>query len=384
MGAELVTGKERMQKVSRLLGEYQTSIKRALPDHVKVERYVEQFALALRETPKLIECSQLSLFGSLMECVKLGLAPNTPMGHAWLIPFLNSRQDRNGNWSKVMECQLVIGYQGLIELTRRSGEILKIEARAVFDGDSFDWRYGTDPVINHQPMAEEDAKKMTHVYAVAWLRPGVTQFDVMTLSEVNRIRSMSKSAHKPGSPWNGHFVAMAKKTVLRRLTKSLPMSADLARAVELDEEAELLNRPQRFGSIDIPPARPGTTSLEALAEEAAAAYEGVLGADDGMSDADDADDHARNDQQQAEKTRQGNGAEKTAGKASKSSKRSQRAAQDATEANEQDDSEARTVYPLHPLVKSCGLIDEDERLTLSYLPTMEQPKALNSLLGVEE
>jgi len=51
------------------------------------ERIVRVLALAAYKNPKLREVKPFSLLGALMTCSSLGFEPNTPLGHAYLIPF---------------------------------------------------------------------------------------------------------------------------------------------------------------------------------------------------------------------------------------------------------------------------------------------------------
>ena len=74
------------------------------------------------------------------------------------------------------------------------------------------------------------------VYAVAHLKDGYTQFEVMTRDEVEAIRERSKS--KSHGPWVTDFAEMARKTVVKRLCKYLPLSPQLAAAIELDNRSE--------------------------------------------------------------------------------------------------------------------------------------------------
>ena len=62
----------------------------------------------------------------------------------------------------------------------------------------------------------------------------------MTVQEVEAIRNRSKASEF--GPWVTDFEEMAKKTVLRRLLKRLPLSSEnyaLAQAVEVDNKAAL-------------------------------------------------------------------------------------------------------------------------------------------------
>jgi recombination protein RecT len=144
------------------------------------------------------------------------------------VPFNNRKTGRK-------EVQLIPGYRGLLDLARRSGEILSVDARVVREGDTFDYAFGLDPVLRHRP-ADNPERPITHVYAVIRLKGGGAQFDVLTHKEVEAVRAQSR-ASKDG-PWVSHWPEMAKKTVLKRALKLAPMSVEAHTAVALDELAE--------------------------------------------------------------------------------------------------------------------------------------------------
>ncbi|HBB1586799.1 TPA: recombination protein RecT, partial [Escherichia coli] len=86
------------------------------------------------------------------------------------------------------------------------------------------------------PGENEDAP-VTHVYAVARLKDGGTQFEVMTRKQIELVRSLSKAGNN--GPWVTHWEEMAKKTAIRRLFKYLPVSIEIQRAVSMDEKEPL-------------------------------------------------------------------------------------------------------------------------------------------------
>ena len=71
-----------------------------LPKHFDSERMLKLALGALRTTPKLAGASLSSLLGSVVTCAQLGLEPNTPLGHAYLLPF-DKREKRDGQWVTV-------------------------------------------------------------------------------------------------------------------------------------------------------------------------------------------------------------------------------------------------------------------------------------------
>ena len=233
----------------------QNQIKAALPRHMTAERMARIATTELRKVPKLAQCDPMSFLGAVIQCAQLGLEPGNALGHAYMLPF-DKRGKVNGKWQTVgTEVQLIIGYRGMIDLARRSGQIISLTARTVHQADRFSYRYGLDETIEHIP-AEGERGPITHVYAVAKLKDGGVQFEVMSVADVNRVRDASqgyKSAlqyEKTDSPWMQHYDEMAKKTAIRRLFKYLPVSIEIQRAVTLDEHGEAGISQQNSAVID--------------------------------------------------------------------------------------------------------------------------------------
>lgn len=214
--------------------------------HMKPERMMRLIANALRTTPKLEQCSPMSLLGAMMQCAGLGLEPNTVLGHAYLIPFdKRGKNKQTGRWEVIgTDVQLVIGYKGLIDLARRSGHITSISANIHYSDDEL-WEYeeGTEATLRHRP-GPQDGDKL-HAYAIAKFKDGGHAYVVLPWSQVMKIRDGSqgwqsalKTAtqyNKPvNSPWASHEDEMAKKTAIRALSKYLPLSTEFRDAVEVD------------------------------------------------------------------------------------------------------------------------------------------------------
>lgn len=223
----------------------------ALPKHMTSERMARIVLTEVRKVPKLMECDQMSLMGAVMQASQLGLEPGAALGHCYLLPF-NKRKKEGNQWVTTTECQLIIGYRGMLDLSRRSGQILSLEARAIYEKDHYVIRMGLDSTIEHEPAWElDDRGAPLFFYAVAKLKDGGVQFEVMSVREINAIRDNSQgykaavdaalkyNKEKPDSPWVTHYDEMAKKTVIRRLFKYLPVSIEMQRAVGLDEAADI-------------------------------------------------------------------------------------------------------------------------------------------------
>jgi recombination protein RecT len=225
------------------------TIEAVLPKHISPDRMLKIAMGALRTTPKLMQCTIQSLLGAVVQCAQLGLEPNTPMGHVYLIPFEKKKKER-GEWIVAgTEVQIVIGYRGMLDLARRSGQIVSISAHEVCRNDQFDYSYGLDEHLHHRPAMDERGDVIAF-YAVAKLKDGGHSFEVMSRHQVETIRDNSQgykaaliSAERykknPDTPWVNHFVEMGRKTVTRRLFKWLPMSIEMATAVALDDHSEM-------------------------------------------------------------------------------------------------------------------------------------------------
>lgn len=210
-----------------------------LPKHVGADRMLKIALGALRTTPKLMQARTDTLLGAIIQCAQLGLEPNTPLGHAYLIPFENRSKG-------ITEVQIVFGYKGLIDLARRSGQIVSIAAHEVRENDHFEYEYGLDEKLVHRPCLTGDRGAVTAFYAVAKLVGGGYAFEVMSRADVETIRNESQGwktavrfKKEAQSPWGAHFVEMGRKTVLRRLFKFLPVSIELATAATLDGKASV-------------------------------------------------------------------------------------------------------------------------------------------------
>lgn len=210
---------------------FQKQMALAMPKSMTPDRLTRIVMTECRKTPALMKCAPESFYGAVLQCAALGLEPGSALGHCYLLPFGNGK-DKSGR----PNAQLIIGYRGMIDLARRSGQIVSLQAWTVHAQDTFNYQLGLNPDIEHVPASVADRGPVTHVYAVAKLKGGGVQFEVMSRAEIEKIRSASKAGNS--GPWSSHWDEMAKKTVIRRLFKYLPVSIEAVRAVEIDEKTD--------------------------------------------------------------------------------------------------------------------------------------------------
>jgi recombination protein RecT len=208
------------------------------------DKFVRVALTAIRKSPHLQQAEPLSLLGAIMACAQLGLEPSGPLGQAYLVPFYNSSR-------KVYEVQLILGYQGLIELVYRSGRVTSIVAHAVRERDMFDYEFGTNEFIRHKPPLTPERGEIVASYAVAKLVGGGEVSDVLDRTQIDARRARSRNTSKE-SPWETDYEAMARKSAVRQLFKWLPASVEVQAALGADGKAflDIPDSADDFGNPD--------------------------------------------------------------------------------------------------------------------------------------
>lgn len=202
----------------------QQDVGKALPSGMDPERFIRMTLTEMRRTPKLALCDPATLLGAMMLAAQTGLEPGGPLGQSFLIPRWSGRR-------KVNEAQFQIGYKGLIALAGRSGFL--IQSHTVRTGDGFEYAYGSDEYIWHQPAMNNDGLPILWWAIAHPLAGGKSPFRVIDRNEAEKARSAGKAGDK--SPWmTGFYDAMAEKTAIIRLAGKLPLTTDVAYAIAAD------------------------------------------------------------------------------------------------------------------------------------------------------
>jgi len=191
----------------------------ALPEHLSAERFIRIAGTALTKTPKLMNCTEESFIKCLLDLSAAGLEPDGR--RAYLIPYKTT-------------CSLIIGYQGLVELVRRSGNVSTIHADIVCANDTFEHDRGQ--ILQHTFDARNPRGEVYAVYAELTMADGSRQSEIMQREDVENIRKRSKSAND--GPWATDWNEMAKKTVFRRACKWVTLSSEIQTAIAYGDVSE--------------------------------------------------------------------------------------------------------------------------------------------------
>lgn len=202
------------------------SFKAALPAHIPVERFLRVVMTATQRNPDLVAADRVSLFNSALLAAQDGLLPD---GREGALVIYNTK--KGSDWVKLVQWMPMIA--GILKKCRNSGELSSVEAHTVHANDKFSYRIGIDDQPVHEPDWFGDRGAVVGVYAVAKLKDGTRVSEIMGKTEIEKVRNVSRSKDK--GPWVDWWEEMARKTVLRRLSKRLPISSDLDDLIRRDD-----------------------------------------------------------------------------------------------------------------------------------------------------
>jgi recombination protein RecT len=201
--------------LTRMSGE----LKNALPSHITPEKFQRVVLTVVNMAPDLMKGDRLSLLGACLRCAADGLIPDGR--EAALVMFKG----------KPTYMPMVTG---LLKRARNSGEISTINAHVIHENDDFVIELGDDEKIKHVPAWNRERGKMIGVYAIAKLKDGGVQRAILSAADVAKIKASSAAGN--AGPWGKWEEEMWKKSALRRLTKYLPMDAEVEDLFRRDDE----------------------------------------------------------------------------------------------------------------------------------------------------
>lgn len=225
---------------STMLTQMIPEFQKVLPRSMSAERLCRIAMTEVRKNPTLATCDLQSVIGAIMIGAQLGLEPGV-MGQAYLVPY-NSSYKENGEWKKKMICTFIPGWQGYVDLVSRSGRA-SVWTGAVYEGDEFEARAGSDPYVHHIPDydAEVEGRKLLYTYAVG--RQKGSDTPVVDVWGVSKIKAHRARYNKVGEKHysfkdENNFEMYARKLPLLQVIKYLPKSVELAMTANLEYSAD--------------------------------------------------------------------------------------------------------------------------------------------------
>jgi recombination protein RecT len=235
-----------IDELRRTFAKMEDQFRLALPPHVPVEKFIRTVMTAVQGNQDLVQADRATLFTACLECATDGLLPDGR--EAAIVTFKNNKKG-------TIEAGYMPMVGGLLKMMRNSGEIATVFPNIVCANDEFSyWIDENGEHIKHEPNFD-DRGALTHAYVIARMKDGSVTTEVMSHAEIEKVRACAKA--KDSGPWRDWYGEMAKKTVLRRVSKRLPSSTEIEKALERDD---------KFYDLDAPRANEGTkkSRLETL------------------------------------------------------------------------------------------------------------------------
>lgn len=237
------------ETLNKMSGEIQN----ALPSQIDSNKFIRTTLTAVQMNPQILEADRTSILGSCLKAAQDGLLLD---GREAALVIFNSKT------GKKVQYMPMVG--GILKKIRNSGELKTISSHVVYEKDFFEYELGDEENITHKPFLGEDRGSVIAAYAVAHTKDGGIYRDVMGIGDINKVRASSRAAND--GPWVDWFDEMAKKTVLRRLAKRLPSSADLDQVLQSDNEVVGFVQRQAPVEKDITPKAERPSALQAVVD----------------------------------------------------------------------------------------------------------------------
>ena len=146
---------------------------KTLPPGMTADRFARVALTAVQNNPDLLACNPQSLFNACMKAAQDGLLPDGREGA--IIP-----RKGQATWQPMV--------QGLVAKAKRRGSVTNLVANIVYDGEPFEVLMGDDDRIVHRRELDKVHKgSEVAVYAIATLKDGTKEREVMTWEEVQAV-----------------------------------------------------------------------------------------------------------------------------------------------------------------------------------------------------
>lgn len=256
------------RELRAMVGEYGKAV---MPGY-DAEMLVRDACTAVSLTEGLWEAAPETIFGAVMTAGQLGLRIGV-LGHSWILPFWSPKD-------QIVKAQLIIGYQGYIDMCYGSGLVVDMATEIVYDkerenGNFRFWRTEDRPHLFHEPdlnissrtscpecnetnpqcnNRENHGEKICAFYATARTKGGgfsVTRpWSLGMMLEHRKLYAKTGRTGQRSKFWFHDFPAAGRKTMARQLTQLLPKNRTTANALYADEGVRSIVSPGRCARIE--------------------------------------------------------------------------------------------------------------------------------------
>lgn len=256
-----------MNKISSIIQD-------VLPGRGSVKAFIGRAFIYAQHNPNILQCTEKSLMNALLCCAQTGLSLDPRGNMAHIIPYYSKKE--NGKVAN-----LIVGYQGYIDLMYRCANVVDVNPQIVYQGDEFDYDLGTNANIKHRPhwLDQRNDGKGAPIevadaaYCILTFKNGMKKFEVMHKYDIEAIRNTVKyyDPNDASHMWNKHWRSMWKKTVIRRMVKYVPHTPEMAFSLDMDRRAGegLEQKPDLDVAEEIKQVQEASTKAEQLESQVA-------------------------------------------------------------------------------------------------------------------
>ena len=194
----------------------------------------------------------MTVIQSALKAATFDLPVDQNLGYAYIVPFNNSKKDKDGNWYKVTEASFTLGWKGMHQLALRTGAYKTINVTDVREGELKSYNKLTEEIdIDFiEDEDERETKKILGYVGYYKLVNGAEKTIYMTVKQIENHEKRNRKGEYMGKGWREDFDAMARKTVYRKLIgKWGVMSIDYQNH---SEAIELANQMEENFNLDTP------------------------------------------------------------------------------------------------------------------------------------
>ena len=228
----------REQQIINGLDSQKMLILKTIGDKAKANKFLAT-ASKVATDAKLANCSTNSIVDACITVAQLNLDLSPAIAHAYLVPFKGS-------------VQLIVSARGYTALMARTG--WKIKSYIVNEEDDFEYIIdGFDESVKFKKNIDSAISTFRLAVALAQSPDGTLYIEVMNAAQIDKHRKAGSSQTKttqytskrdeeriakglPVGIWEEWFDEMAKKTVIKKLIKSLPIGEEIANALDKDDK----------------------------------------------------------------------------------------------------------------------------------------------------
>ena len=229
---------ERSEQIkSGLLAQHRV-VRSLFGDKTKADKFLATASKVATDS-KLANCNPNSIVDACITVAQLNLDLSPALAHAYIVPFKGS-------------VQLIVSARGYTALMARTG--WKTKSYIVNEEDDFEYIIdGFDESVKFKKNIDSETSTFRLAVALAQSPDGTLYIEVMNAKQIDKHRKVSANQSKatqytskrdaeriakglPVGVWEEWFEEMAKKTVIKKLVKSLPMGEEIANALDKDDK----------------------------------------------------------------------------------------------------------------------------------------------------